>query len=34
MLNGLPADLEQFMEQEFAAGKYASQEELVAEALA
>jgi hypothetical protein len=34
MLNGLPADLGQFMEQEFAAAKYASQEEVVAEALA
>lgn len=33
MLNGLPANLEQFMEQELAAGKYASREELVAEAL-
>jgi putative addiction module CopG family antidote len=33
MLNGLPADLEQFMEQELAAGKYASGEELVAEAV-
>jgi len=33
MLDGLPADLEQFMEQELAAGKYASREELVAEAL-
>jgi putative addiction module CopG family antidote len=33
MLNGLPADLEQFMEQELAAGKYASREELVAEAV-
>jgi hypothetical protein len=34
MLNGLPADLKQCMEQEFTAGKHASQEELVAEALA
>lgn len=33
MRNGLPADLEQFMEQELAAGKYASREELVAEAV-
>ena len=33
MLHGLPADLEQFMEQELAAAKYASREELVAEAL-
>jgi putative addiction module CopG family antidote len=33
MLNKLPADLEQFMEQELAAGKYASREELVAEAV-
>jgi putative addiction module CopG family antidote len=33
MLNGLPADLEQFMEQELAAGKYASREELIAEAV-
>ena len=33
MLSGLPADLEQFMEQELAAGKYASREELVAEAV-
>jgi putative addiction module CopG family antidote len=33
MLHGLPADLEQFMEQELAAGKYASREELVAEAV-
>ena len=33
MLNGLPADLEQFMEQELAAGKYTSREELVAEAV-
>jgi antitoxin ParD1/3/4 len=33
MLNGLPPDLEQFMKQELAAGKYASREELVAEAV-
>jgi antitoxin ParD1/3/4 len=33
MRSGLPADLEQFMEQELAAGKYASREELVAEAV-
>ena len=31
MLNGLPADLEQFVEQELATGKYASREELVTE---
>jgi putative addiction module CopG family antidote len=33
MLNGLSADLEEFVEQELAAGKYASREELVAEAV-
>jgi putative addiction module CopG family antidote len=33
MLHGLPVDLEQFIEQELAAGKYASKEELIAEAV-
>lgn len=33
MHNGLPADLEQFVEQELASGKYASRDELVTEAV-
>jgi putative addiction module CopG family antidote len=33
MPNGLPADLEQFVEQELASGKYASRDELVTEAV-
>ena len=32
MRDGLPADLEQFVERELASGKYASRDELVAEA--
>jgi antitoxin ParD1/3/4 len=31
MLNGLPEDLEQFVEPELASGKYASRDELVTE---
>jgi antitoxin ParD1/3/4 len=33
MSHGLPADLEQFVEQELASGKYASRDELVTEAV-
>jgi putative addiction module CopG family antidote len=33
MINGLPEDLEQFVEQELASGKYASRDELVTEAV-
>ncbi len=32
-LNGLPQELEQFVQQELASGRYASEDELVAEAL-
>jgi Arc/MetJ-type ribon-helix-helix transcriptional regulator len=33
MINGLPADLEQFMDQDLAAGKSASRDELLAAAV-